>query len=56
VQVGLQNLAAEKVAQALEALVREDADFVREVLLQLEDLRSFDGFVALVFFPMPGGQ
>src|SRR5216684_707762 len=41
VQVGLKNLAAEQIVQALEALIREDADFVGEVFLQLENLRGF---------------
>src|SRR5713226_2841159 len=56
VQVGLENLAAEKIVEALEALIREDADFVSEVLLQLEDLRGFDGLVALVLFPAFAGE
>ena len=56
VQVGLQNLAAEQIRQALEALIGEDADFVGEVLLQLEDLRGFDGLVALVFFAALAGE
>src|SRR6266705_4026101 len=43
VQVGLENFSAEKIRKALEALIREDADFVSQVLLQLEDLRGFDG-------------
>src|ERR1700682_4683934 len=55
-QVGLENLAAEKIREALEALICEDADFVREVLLQLEDLRGFDGFVALVLFSALAGE
>src|SRR5262249_47296093 len=38
VQVGLKDLAAEQIAEALEALVGQDADFVREVLFELEDL------------------
>ena len=36
--------------QALEALVGEDADLIGEVPLQAEDLRGFDGLVALVLF------
>src|SRR5437660_216079 len=50
VQVGLENLATEEIRETLEALIREDADFISEVLLQLKDLRGFDGLVALVFF------
>ena len=49
-QVGRENFAAEQIREALEALIREDADFVSEVLLELEDLSGFDGLVALVFF------
>src|SRR5258707_10422952 len=49
-QVSVENLAAEKIVKALEALIREDADFIGQVLFQLEDLRGFDGLVALVFF------
>src|SRR5712664_1025935 len=56
VQVGLKNLAAEQIVQALEALIREDADFVGEVFLQLENLRGFDGLVALVFFSALAGK
>src|SRR6267154_1622263 len=48
VQVGLENLAAQKIREALEALIREDADFIGEVLFQFENLRGFDGLVALV--------
>src|SRR5713101_5901757 len=33
VQVGLENFATEKIVEALEPLVREDADFIGEVLL-----------------------
>src|SRR6266478_5714443 len=40
VQVGLENLAAQQIAQALQALVGEDADFVRKVPFELEDLRG----------------
>src|SRR5258708_4115593 len=50
VQVGLENLAAEKIVEALEPLIREDADFVGQVLLQFENLRGFDGLVAFVLF------
>src|ERR1700688_4123504 len=50
VQVSLQNLAAEQIGQALEALVGQDTDFVGEVLFELKDLRGFDGLVTLVFF------
>src|SRR5258708_6261148 len=56
VQAGLENCVAEKIREALEALIREDADFVGEVLLQLEDLRGFDGFVAFVLFPSLAGE
>src|ERR1700674_4029108 len=56
VQVGLENFSAEKIREALEALIREDADFVGEVLLQLEDLRGFDGLVALVLFSALAGE
>src|SRR5262249_463933 len=56
VQVRLENLAAEQIAEALEALVGQDADFVREVLFQLEDLRSLDGLVAFVFFSALAGE
>ena len=55
-QVGLENFAAEQIRQALEALIREDADFVGEVLLELEDLRGFDGLVTLVFFAALAGE
>ena len=55
-QVGLENLAAQQIAEALEALVGEDADFIGQVLLQLEDLRGFDGLVALVFFSALAGE
>ena len=50
VQVGGQRLAFEKHGKTLQALVGEDADFVRQVLFELEDLRGFDGLVAFVFF------
>src|SRR6266849_1808457 len=56
VQVGLENLAAEQIVQALEALIREDADFVGEVFLKFENLRGFDGLVALVFFSALAGK
>src|SRR5262249_32868754 len=56
VQVGLQNLAAEQVGEALQALVGEDADFVREVLLEFQNLRGFDGFAALVLFSALAGE
>src|SRR5216110_1554646 len=48
VQVGLENLATQKIREALEALIGEDADFIGEVLFQFENLRGFDGLVALV--------
>ena len=50
VQVGLQLLAAEQRREALQALVGEDADFIGEVLFELEHLCGFDGVVAFVFF------
>src|SRR6267143_3470262 len=56
VQVSLKNLAAEEVVEPLEALIREDANFVGEVFLQLENLRGFDGLVALVFFSALAGE
>src|SRR6266581_4948413 len=56
VQVGLENFAAEKIRETLEALIREDSDFVGEVLLQLEDLRGFDGFVPLVLLSALAGE
>ena len=55
-QVGLENFPAEKIREALEALIRENADFVGEVFLQLEDLRGFNGLVALVFFSTLAGE
>src|SRR6266851_3074727 len=55
-QVGLQDLVAEEIRQALEALVGQNADFVRKVLLQLEDLRGFNGLVALVLFSALAGE
>ena len=39
-QVGDKFLFAEQVGKTLQALVREDADFVREVLFEFEYLRS----------------
>src|SRR5208283_4993378 len=56
VQVGLQNLAAQQIAEALEALIGEDADFVGEVLFKFEDLRGFDGLVALVLLATLAGE
>src|SRR5208337_4654032 len=56
VQVGLQYLAAQQIAEALEALIGEDADFVGEVLFQLEDLRGFDGLVTFVLFATLAGE
>src|SRR2546422_7539973 len=44
------------IREALETLIREAADFVGEVLLQLEDLRGFDGLVALVLFSALAGE
>src|ERR1700730_4331804 len=56
VQVGLENLAAEEIRESLEALIGEDADFISKVLFQLEDLRGFDGLVALVLFSALTGE
>src|SRR4029077_18627555 len=56
VQVGLENFSAQEIREALEALIREDADFVGEVLLEFEDLRGFDGLVTLVFFSALAGE
>ena len=50
VQVGDQLLLVQQIGEALQALVGEDADFVGEVLFELEHLRGFDGLVAFVFF------
>src|ERR1700674_4297576 len=50
------HLVAEQIREALEALIREDADFVGEVLLQLENLRGFNGLVALVLFSALAGE
>src|SRR5467141_3013600 len=55
-QVGLEDLAAEEIREALEALVGQNADFVRKVRLQLEDLRGFNGLVALVLFSALAGE
>src|SRR5229473_3446586 len=55
-QVRLEDLAAEEIREALEALVGQNADFVRKVLLQLEDLRGFNGLVALVLFSALAGE
>src|SRR2546422_9390583 len=44
------------IREALETLIREDADFVGEVLLQLEDLRGFDGLGAFVLFSALAGE
>src|SRR5438552_12993832 len=56
VQVRLEHLAAKQIGEALQALIREDTDFVGKVLLQLKDLRGFDGLVALVFFSALAGK
>src|SRR5438552_839334 len=56
VQVRLEYLAAKQIGEALQALIREDSDFVGEVLFQLENLRGFDGLVALVFFSALAGK
>src|SRR5258708_23315730 len=56
VQVGLKNFSAQQIGKALEALIGEDADFVGQVLFQLEDLGSFDSLVAFVFFSALAGE
>ena len=50
VQVGLHFLAAQHVFQTLQALVGQNSDFVRKVLLELRDLLFFDRLRALVLF------
>src|SRR5579864_6066372 len=50
VQVGGERFAFKQHGKTLEALVGEDADFVRQVLFELEHLRGLDGLVAFVFF------
>ena len=52
----MQDLAAQQIVQSLQALVGQDADFVRQVLFQLEDLRGFDGLVPLVLFSALAGE
>src|SRR6202011_6331004 len=52
----LKNFAAEKIREALEALISQNADFVGQVLFQLENLRGFDGLVALVLFSALAGE
>ena len=42
--------------EALQALVGQDADFVSQVLFQLENLRGFDGLVAFVLFSALAGE
>src|SRR5579872_1748199 len=49
VQVSDESLPAEQSAQALQALVGENADFIGEVLFELEDLRGLDRLVAFIF-------
>src|SRR2546430_3582465 len=56
VQVRLEYLAAKQFGEALQTLIREDADFVSEVLFQLENLRGFDGLVSLVLFSALTGK
>src|SRR5690348_12843712 len=48
VQVGHERLAAQQSSEALQALISENADFVRKVLLKLEDLRCFNGLMTFV--------
>src|SRR5260370_35005800 len=55
-QVGLQDLVAEEIREAREALVGQNADFLRKVLLQLEVLRGFNGLVALVLVSALAGE
>ena len=43
-------MPSSKHGEALQALVGEDADFVRQVLFELEHLRGLDGLVAFVLF------
>src|SRR5258706_1960016 len=50
VQVGGEFLAVQQRRETLQALVSEDADFVGQVFLQLENLRGFNRFVAFIFF------
>src|SRR5581483_7351935 len=50
VQVSLNFLAAQDVLQALQALVGKNSDLVRQVLLQLSDLRPFDCLGPLILF------
>src|SRR5258706_1480530 len=50
VQVGGQFLAVQQRRETLQALVSEDADFVGQVFLQLENLRGFNRFMAFIFF------
>src|SRR5579864_5206805 len=48
-QVGDKFLFAQQVGKTLQALVRQDADFVREVLFEFKYLLGFDGAVPLIF-------
>jgi len=56
VQVGLEKSCrpADRPGASGRSSVRM-ADFVRKVPLELEDLRGFDGLVALVLFSRPCG-
>src|SRR3984885_6225569 len=56
VQVSEDFLASENAFEALEALVGENADFVREVLFELSDLLGFDLTGALVLFLTLAGE
>ena len=56
VQVGKNFLAFQQRFQALQALVGEDADFVRQVLLQLRHLLGLDELGALVLLLTLAGE
>src|SRR5258708_1098164 len=56
VQVGLKNFSAQQIGKALEPLVSEDADFVGQVLFQLQALASFNCLVPFVFFSALAGK
>src|SRR6266852_1024867 len=56
VQIGLDFLAAQNVFQALQALVRQNPDFIRKVLFQFRNLCRFDRLGALVFLLSLAGE
>ena len=56
VQVGLHFFAAQNAFQSLQALVGQNADLVRKVLLELRNLRLFNRLGALVFFLALAGE